>query len=209
MEVACLEKILLYILIEEFYVHVYCNTLLFYVSQVFNILLSLNQYLICESERKQIFDKEITFETQVLTEIWSYTKTCSFVSKKPTVHFIHRDKTRVQMPAKMFAVYGPRSWFLHKAKKQFFWSNLVFFYNKNKIFTILFIVKYEKITLKWWVFSVVGAHNQQVFGMFKWGKNKPKQQMAHALVISLWFCPNIKKSLHVLNKSSLLLKSFW
>ncbi len=29
----------------------------------------------------------------------------------------------------------------------FFWSNLVFFYNKSKILTILFIVKYEKITL--------------------------------------------------------------
>ncbi len=47
----------------------------------------------------------------------------------------HRDKTRVQMPAKMFlhlklimlAVYGPHSWFWLKAKKQFFKSNLVFF----------------------------------------------------------------------------------
>ncbi len=46
----------------------------------------------------------------------------------------------------MFAVYGPHSWFFHKAKKQFFdqiWCSC----NKNKILTILFIVKYEKITL--------------------------------------------------------------
>ncbi len=46
----------------------------------------------------------------------------------------------------MFAVYGPHSWFLHKAKKQFidqiWWG---FFYSKRQILTILFIVKYEKI----------------------------------------------------------------
>jgi hypothetical protein len=39
-----------------------------------------------------------------------------------------------------------------------------FFYNKSKILTILFIIKYEKITH---FFSVVGTHNQQVFCMFK------------------------------------------
>jgi hypothetical protein len=40
----------------------------------------------------------------------------------------HRDKTRVQLPAKnissfeskKLAVYGPKSWFGHRAKKQFF-----------------------------------------------------------------------------------------
>ncbi len=47
----------------------------------------------------------------------------------------------------MLAVYGPHSWFWHKAKKQFFKSNFVFFYNKSKILRILFIVEYEKITL--------------------------------------------------------------
>ncbi len=55
--------------------------------------------------------------------------------------------------------------------------------------TILFIVKYGKITLKWTVFSVVGAHNQQDFCIFKWGKNKPKQQSMSALVLSLWAQP--------------------
>jgi hypothetical protein len=40
----------------------------------------------------------------------------------------------------------------------------VFFYNKSKIMTILFIVKYEKITL---FDEYLGAHNQQVFCMFK------------------------------------------
>ncbi len=61
------------------------------------------------------------------------------------------------------------TWFWHKAKKQFL-DQICFFNNKSKILTILFIVKYEKITLYWWVFSVVGAHNQQVFCMFNWGK---------------------------------------
>jgi hypothetical protein len=41
----------------------------FMYPKFFLFLLSLNQYLICESERKQIFDKEITFETQALTEV--------------------------------------------------------------------------------------------------------------------------------------------
>jgi hypothetical protein len=52
-------------------------------------------------------------------------------------------------------------------------------YNKSKILTILFKVKYEKST----VFSVVGVHNQQVFCMFKWRK-----KMVLALVLSLWSC---------------------
>ncbi len=67
---------------------------------------------------------------------------------------MHRDKTRVQMPAKIFphlklmlAVYGPHSWFCHKAKKHFLDKILMFFYNNNKILTILFTVKYEKITI--------------------------------------------------------------
>ncbi len=48
----------------------------------------------------------------------------------------------------MFAVYGPHSWFWHKAKKQFLDQIWCFiFYNKSKNLTILFIVKYEKITL--------------------------------------------------------------
>ena len=67
----------------------------------------------------------------------------------------HRDETRVQMPAKMFPhlklicwlYMGPTFGFDTKAKKQFLDQNLVFFYNKNKILTILFIVNYEKITL--------------------------------------------------------------
>ncbi len=36
---------------------------------------------------------------------------------------------------------------LTQSKETVSWSNLVFFYNKSKILTILFIVKYEKITL--------------------------------------------------------------
>jgi hypothetical protein len=66
----------------------------------------------------------------------------------------------------MLAVYGPHSWFWHKAKKQLF-DPIWFFYNKSKILTILFIVKYEKITLFGEFLVLVGAHNQQVFCMFK------------------------------------------
>jgi hypothetical protein len=42
---------------------------------------------------------------------------------------------------------GPTLGFDTKQRNSFFKSNLVFFYNKNKILTILYIVKYEKITL--------------------------------------------------------------
>ncbi len=52
----------------------------------------------------------------------------------------HRDMTRVQMLAKMFNHFkllcwlfmGPTLGFWHKAKKQFFWSNLVFFTIKTR-----------------------------------------------------------------------------
>jgi hypothetical protein len=90
----------------------------------------------------------------------------------------HRDKTRVQMPAKMFPhlkllcwlFMGPTLGFDTKQSNSFLNQIWCFFNNKNKILTILFIAKYVKITLKWWVFSVVGAHKQQVFCMLKWGK---------------------------------------
>ncbi len=39
-------------------------------------------------------------------------------------------------------------------------------------------------------FYVVGAHNQQVFCIFKWGK-KPKQQRVFALVLSLWIAVTV------------------
>ncbi len=108
-----------------------------------------------------------------------------------SIHLKHRDKTRVYACKNvssfgfiMLAVYGPHSWFWHKAKKQFI-DQIWCFYNKSKILTILCIVKYEKSHF-WWVFSVIGAHNQQVFCMFKWGK-KHKKQRVLALILSLWF----------------------
>jgi hypothetical protein len=64
----------------------------------------------------------------------------------------HRDKPRVQTPAKMFPHLKLLCWLFkgpiwHIVKKQFFVIKFSIFYNKNKIQTILFIVKYEKITL--------------------------------------------------------------
>jgi hypothetical protein len=66
----------------------------------------------------------------------------------------HRDKTRVQIAAKMFnhlkllcwLFMGPTLGFDAKQRNSFLIKSGVF-YNKNKILTILFIVKYEKITL--------------------------------------------------------------
>jgi hypothetical protein len=66
----------------------------------------------------------------------------------------HRDKTRVQMPAKMFPhlkllcllCMGLTLGFDTKQRNSFL-IELGVFYNKSKILTILFIVKYEKITL--------------------------------------------------------------
>ncbi len=65
----------------------------------------------------------------------------------------HRDKTRVQMPAKMFPhlkllcllLMGPTIGFDTKQRNSFLVKFGGFFYNKSKILTILFIVKYEKI----------------------------------------------------------------
>jgi hypothetical protein len=47
----------------------------------------------------------------------------------------------------MYAVYGPTLDFDTKQRNTFLIKFGVFFYNKSKILTILFIVKYEKITL--------------------------------------------------------------
>ncbi len=66
----------------------------------------------------------------------------------------HRDKTRVQMPAKMFPhlkllcwlFMGPTLGFDTKQRNSFF-DQIWCFDNKNKIVTVLLIVKYEKITL--------------------------------------------------------------
>jgi hypothetical protein len=43
---------------------------------------------------------------------------------------------------------GPTLGFDTKQRNRFFLIKFVFFYNKNNILTILFIVKYEKITLQ-------------------------------------------------------------
>jgi hypothetical protein len=67
----------------------------------------------------------------------------------------HRDKTRVQIPAKIFphlkllclVFMGPTLGFDTKQRNSFLIKFCGFFYYKSKILTILFIVKYEKITL--------------------------------------------------------------
>jgi hypothetical protein len=68
--------------------------------------------------------------------------------------FNHRDKTGVQMPAKIFPhlkvkcwlFRGPTLGFDTKQRNSFF-NQIRCFLQLNKILTILFIVNYEKITL--------------------------------------------------------------
>ncbi len=77
------------------------------------------------------------------------------LSAKKAKLFNHREKTRVQMPAKMFThlkllcwlFMGPTPGFDTKQRNSFLIKFGGVFYNKNKILTLLFIVKYEKITL--------------------------------------------------------------
>jgi hypothetical protein len=61
----------------------------------------------------------------------------------------------------------------------------VFFYNKSKILTILFIVKYEKITLFDEFLVLLGPINSRCFAHSSEEKNKQKQQRVLALVLSL------------------------
>jgi hypothetical protein len=63
------------------------------------------------------------------------------------------------------------------------------FYNKSKILTILFIVKYEKITLFDEFLVLLGPINSRFFACSNEEKNKQKQQRVIALVLSLWFVP--------------------
>ncbi len=77
----------------------------------------------------------------------------------------------------MLAVMGPTLGFDTKQRNSFLIKFTVC--NKNKILTILFIVNYEKVTHFNDEFSVVVAHNQQVFAC----SNEEKR--VRALVLSL------------------------
>jgi hypothetical protein len=104
-----------------------------------------------------------------------------------------RDKIRVADARKkvssfeifMFAIYGPHSWFLRKAKKQFLGQIGCFFYNKSKILTILFIVKYEKITHYDEFLVLLRPIISRFLAYSNEEKNKQKQQRVLALVLSL------------------------
>ncbi len=92
----------------------------------------------------------------------------------------------------MFAVYWPYSWSWHKAKKQFLDQIWWFFYNESKILTILFIVKYEKITLFDEFLVFLGPIISSFFACSNEEKNKQKQQRVLDLVLSLWNKISIK-----------------
>ncbi len=62
----------------------------------------------------------------------------------------------------------------------------MFFYNKNKILTILFIVNYEKTHLNDVFLVLLGNIISRFFSCSNEEKNKPKQQRVRSLVLSLW-----------------------
>ena len=86
----------------------------------------------------------------------------------------HRDTTRVQTPANMFPhlkllcllFKGPTLGFDTKQRNSFLIKFGVF-YNKSKILTILFIVKYEKITIFDEFLVLLGPIISRFFCMFK------------------------------------------
>ncbi len=89
----------------------------------------------------------------------------------------HRDKTRVQMPSKMFPhlkllcllFMGPTLGFDTKQRNSFL-IKFGIFYNKSKILTILFIVKYEKITLFDEFLLLLGPITSRFFACLNEGK---------------------------------------
>ena len=96
------------------------------------------------------------------------------------------------MPAKMFPdlklfcwlFMGPTLGFDTKQQISFL-IKIGVFYNKSKILTILFIVKYAKITLFDEFLVLLGPIISRFFACSNEGKNKPKQQTVRALVLSL------------------------
>ncbi len=102
----------------------------------------------------------------------------------------HRDKPRVRTPAKMFphlkliyfiiSVYGPHSYFWHKAKKQFLDA---VFTIKTKFWQYYFEWNMRKNTLFDQFLVLLGP----IICMFKWGKEiKSKHWNTRTLVLSLW-----------------------
>jgi hypothetical protein len=81
---------------------------------------------------------------------------------------------------------GPTLGFDTKQRNSFLIKFGVFFYNKSKILTILFIVKYEKITLFDEFLVFFGPIISSFFACSNEEKNKQKQQRVRALVLSLW-----------------------
>jgi hypothetical protein len=104
------------------------------------------------------------------------------------------------MTAKMFPqlkllcwlFMGPTFGFDTKQRNSFL-INFGVFYNKNKILTILFIMRKPHFNGEFLV--LLGPIISRFFCMFKWGK-KPKQQRVLALVLSLWL-KDVKLSLRV------------
>ena len=81
---------------------------------------------------------------------------------------------------------GPTLSFDTKQRNGFLIKFGGFFYNKSKILTILFIVKYNRITLFDEFLVFWGPIISRFFACSNEEKNKQKQQRVIALILSLW-----------------------
>ncbi len=82
---------------------------------------------------------------------------------------------------------GPTLGFDTKQRNSFLIKFGGFFYNKSKILTIIFIDKYENITLFDEFLVLLGPIVSRFFACSNKEKNKQKQQRVLALILSLWF----------------------
>ncbi len=85
----------------------------------------------------------------------------------------------------MLAVYGPHSWFYTKQRNSFFNQIWWFFTIKTRFWQYYSLLKMRKLHFNDEFLVLVGPIISRFFCIFKWGKNKPKQQMVCALVLSL------------------------
>ncbi len=79
----------------------------------------------------------------------------------------------------MLAVYGPTLDFDTKQRNSFLIKFGVFFYNKNKSLTKLFMVKYEEITLFDEFLVFWGPINSKLFTCSNEEKNKQREPISH------------------------------
>jgi hypothetical protein len=124
---------------------------------------------------------------------WRHTRWVSHLKLEVMVRRAHRDKTRVQILAKMFPqlkllcllFMGPTLGFDTRQRNSFLIKFDVF-NNKSKILTLLFIIKCEKITLFDEFLMLLVPIISRFFACSNVEKIYTKTTKVLALVLSLW-----------------------